>query len=76
MSRSYQTRALLAARYIRADQAAHTHTFLALGPVDLVAAICGIAAEAAADVHATDPQALPTCPRCLARDPRALKGTP
>lgn len=62
-----ETRALLAARYRGKMDATLTHYFPVFpsSPNATVYTVCGISSEAAADRHATDISAAPTCPRCL-----------
>jgi hypothetical protein len=68
----YETRAVLASRYLNTQTAKLTHS-VSLDAVDFgrETAVCGrVRVDSLADRHASDVNAAPTCAQCLRRDPR------
>lgn len=65
--KTYQTRSVLAAARLNKRNGQNlTHTVDAATETPL----CSVKPESIADVHGSDPDAAPTCPTCLRRDPR------
>ena len=74
MERRYETRALYATAYTAQNQdKAQTHTVLVIGEDFNI--ICRRAKTSSVmdDTCATNPDAQPTCPDCLKRDPRFVQ---